>query len=95
MRMTDACENVALVLLIISENNAVGRISIPVSYTKGELTVKELGDEFSLKFNAKCIHDGTRLEAFVSDFQLQKSLVNDESLKDVFGRVESLFSNIL
>lgn len=95
MRMTDACENVALVLIIISENNAVGRISIPVSYTKGELTAKELGDEFSLKFNAKCIHDGTRLEALVSDFQLQKSLVNDESLKEVFGRVESLFSDIL
>lgn len=95
MRMTDACDNVALVLIIISESDVIGRISIPLSYTKGKLTAKEVGDEFSLKFNGKCIHNGTRLEASVTDFHLNKSLVNDDSLKEVFKRVESLFSNIL
>lgn len=94
MRMTDTYRNVPLFLLIITENDALGRISLPLSYSKENLTAKKLSDELCLKFNGKSIHHGTRLEASVADFRLEKSLINDESLKEIFERVESLCSNI-
>lgn len=93
--MTDGCTNIALVLIVISKNDVIGRISIPLSFTKLKCTAKQLGDEFCLKFKGKCIHNGTRLEASVTDFQLECSQVNDDSLRDVFKHFESLFSNKL
>lgn len=95
MRMTDEYRNMSLVLIIISENDVIGRISLPLSYTNGNLTAKELGDEFCLNLNGKNVHHGTRLEASVADFQLKKDLVNDESLEKVFKRVEGLILNII
>lgn len=94
MRMTDEYKDMALVLIVISENDVIGRISMPLNYSKGKLTAKELGDEFCLKFNGKSIHHGTRLEASVNDFQLKKNLVSDERLKEVFERVQRLIDNI-
>lgn len=95
MRMTDEYRNMSLVLIIISENGVIGRISLPLSYTNENLTAKELSDEFCLKFNGKTIHHGTRLEASVADFQLRKDLVNDESLNEIFKRVERSILNII
>lgn len=94
MRMTDACTNMALVLIIISKNDVIGRISVPLAYTEGKFTAKELADRICAKFNGKSIHHGTRLEASVTDFQLNRSVVNDEQLNNIFKEIESVFRNI-
>lgn len=95
LRMSDLGEDAAIILIIISNSDVTGRITIPLKYTNEKLTAKDLGDEFNVKFDGKCIHHGTRLEASVTDFQLKKELVNEQSLKDVFKRVETVLNNIL
>lgn len=93
-RMTDSCENMALVLIVVSRHQVTGRISIPLSLSKGQLSAKEVSEEFTEKFEGVCIHHGTRYETSVADFNFNKDLVTEESLNEVLTRIESLFKNI-
>lgn len=92
MRMTDPYQNLAMVLIIISRDNVIGRASVPLDDNR-QLTAKDLSDEFCRQFDGQIIHNGTRSEASVSDFQLKNRKINEENLKEVFGRIENLFSN--
>lgn len=92
MRISDLSEHLAMVLIIISNDAVTGRIHIPLKYTN--LTAKYFSNEFNAKFNGKCIHDGTRYSTSVTDFQLKKDLVNEDSLKEVFNTVEGLFKKM-
>ncbi|KAJ6633275.1 Alanine--tRNA ligase, mitochondrial [Pseudolycoriella hygida] len=90
LRMTDECADIALVLIIVSNYDVIGRIAIPISKTDAKSIIKELRDEFCGTFNGKCIHEGSRLEAYVADFQFDKTRINDDSLKNAFKRAENL-----
>ncbi len=93
MRMTDSYKNLALVLIVISRDGVYGRVSVPLDGPDQKLTAKELTDEFCSKFNGETIHHGTRSGSSVCDFQLNKSAVNEDGLKEVIGRIENVFSN--
>lgn len=96
LRMTDLCSNdMVLVLIIISSDGVVGRITVPFDHVNRQLTSKQLSDEFCHRFKGRGIHHGTRLQATVSDFVLKKSEVSEEGLKEIFKRIENLVGKAL
>lgn len=95
MRISDSCEHLAMILIIISKNDVIGRISIPMKLTGEHFPAKHFGDKFNEKFDGKCIHHGTRYDASVMDFELNKDRVNENGLKEVFDSVEALIEDVL
>lgn len=92
--VTDTAENLPIVVINISNNDVIGRVSIPLKFTTNYFTAKHLGDEFNCEFDGKCIHDGTRYDYAVSDFCLNKNLVNSDKLNDTFNRVKDIIKRI-
>lgn len=95
MRISDYCEHLIMILIIISNNDVIGRISIPMKLVGENYPAKHFGDKFNEKFDGKCIHNGTRYETSVMDFELNKDLVNENGLKEVFDSVEALIEDII
>lgn len=95
MRISDSCEHLVMILIIISKNDVIGRISIPMKLVGEHFPAKHFGDKFNEKFDGKCIHHGTRYETSVMDFELNKDLVNENGLKEVFDSVEALIEDVL
>lgn len=94
MRISDCCEHLAMILIVISKNDVIGRISIPMKLAGKNFPAKHFGDKFNEKFDGKCIHHGTRYETSVMDFKLNKDLVNENDLKEVFDSVETVIKDI-
>lgn len=95
MRMTDTYSHLPLVLIVISGDVAVGRISIPITDNEKSITAKELSDEFCMKFDGTIIHHGTRAREWVCDFQLKSSLISETRLTEVFQRIENLIGKVM
>lgn len=95
MHATDLRKEIPIVVINVSKNEVIGRVSIPLKYTHDDFRAKHLGDTFNQQFEGKCVHDGTRYETSVCDFRLNKKLVNDERLNSVIQKVEKLLKNIL
>lgn len=94
MRISDYCEHLAMILIIISKNDVIGRISFPMKWTDENVSAKHFGDKFNEKFDGKCIHHGTRYETSVMDFELNKDLVNENDLKEIFDGIEAAIKEI-
>lgn len=95
LRISDLCEDIVLVLIMITKDDISGRISIPLKYTNDNLNAKHLGDEFNVRFDGKCIHHGTRYETSFTDFRLNKDLVNKESLNEVVAKVGEIIKKMV
>lgn len=95
MQATDLRGEIPMVIINISEDEVIGRVSIPLKYTNDNFQAKHLGDEFNKKFDGKCIHDGTRYDNSVCDFRLTAKLVNEEELNNIFKKVEQLIQKCL
>ncbi|KAG4069870.1 hypothetical protein HA402_009577 [Bradysia odoriphaga] len=93
MRMTDTYNHLPLVLIVISGEVAIGRITIPMADNDRNLTAKELSDEICMKFDGTIHHHGRQLGTSVCDFQLKSSLINEANLKEMFQRIENLVGN--
>lgn len=90
MHATDLRKEIPMVIVNVSRNEVVGRVSIPLKYTNDDFRAKHLGDTFNQQFDGKCIHDGTRYDTSVCDFRLNTKLVNDEQLNSVFKKIGQL-----
>lgn len=95
MHATDIRNEIPVIIINISNEEVMGRISIPSQYTNDEFRAKHLGDVFNETFDGKCIHDGTRYGTSVCDFRLNKKLVNDKDLNDIFENIETMIKKIL
>lgn len=95
MHATDLRKEIPIVLINISHEEVIGRISIPSQFINDKFNVKHLVDTFNDTFDGKCIHDGTRYDTSVCDFRLNKQRVNDTDLNSMFKKIESVFKQIL
>lgn len=95
MHATDLRKDIPIVLINISNEEVIGRISIPSQFLNDQFKAKHLVDTFNDRFDGKCIHDGTRYETSVCDFRLNKQLVNDTDLNSIFKKIENVFKQIL
>lgn len=95
MYATDINKDIPNILINISKNDVIGRVSIPLKYTNDELRAKHLADTFIEYFDGKCTHDSTRYDASICDFRLNPKLVNDDKLKNIFKKVENLLKKIV
>lgn len=96
MHATDVRNDIPMVVLNISKEEVVGRVSIPLKHTTdGTFRAKHLSDIFNEQFDGKCIHDGTRYDNSVCDFRLSAKLVTDKQLNDIFKKVGQLIEKIL
>lgn len=95
MHATDLRKDIPIVIVNVSETEVVGRVSIPSTYINDEFRAKHLGDAFNATFDGKCIHDGQRYDASVCDFRLNKTLVNDSNLENVFRKIKETLKKVL
>lgn len=92
---TDIREEIPMVIINVSSEDVHGRVSIPLKYTAEDFQAKHVGDAFNDQFHGRCVHDGTRYDNSVCDFRLTAKLVDDESLKNIFKKVEQLIEKYL
>lgn len=95
MHATDLGKDIPMVLINISNEDVVGRISIPSQFTTENFHPKYLLEQIIKTFDGECIHLGTRYDTSVCDFRLNKQLVNDRDMKNVFEKVKSEIENVL
>lgn len=95
MHATDLRKEIPIVIVNISDTEVVGRVSIPSTYINDDFRVKHLGDTFNATFDGKCIHDGQRYDTSVCDFRLNKTLVNDNDLENVFKKIKKMLKKVL
>lgn len=95
MQATDLRKDIPIVLINVTKDDIVGRVSIPLKYTNDDFRAKHLGDIFNNQFDGKCIHDSTRYDASVCDFRLNPKLVNDDQLNNVLKRVGDMIKKFL
>lgn len=94
MHATDMRSDIPIVIINLSKDEVIGRVSIPLKYTNDEFRAKHLGDAFNNEFDGKCIHDGNRYDTSVCDFRLNIKLVNDEQLNSISKRVGQMIKNL-
>lgn len=92
---TDLRKEIPIVIINVSKDEVIGRVSIPLKYTHDDFRAKHLGDAFNRQFDGKCIHDATRYDTSVCDFSLNTQLVNDDQLDSVFQKVGQLLKKLL
>lgn len=95
MHATDLRNEIPIVIINISKDNVIGRVSIPLKYTNEDFRAKHLSDAFNEQFDGKCIHDGLRYDTSVCDFRLNIKLVNDDQLNSIFKRVREIIKKFL
>lgn len=95
MHATDLRKDIPVVIVNISDTDVIGRASIPSIHLNDKFRAKHLGDELIAKFDGKCIHDGERYESSVCDFRLNKTLVNDNNLDNLFDKIENMLKKML
>lgn len=95
MHATDLRKEIPIVIVNISDTEVVGRVSIPSIYINDNFRAKHLGDAFNATFDGKCIHDGQRYDTSVCDFRLNKTLVNDNNLENVFEKIKDMLKKML
>lgn len=95
MHATDIRKEIPVILINISNDEVIGRVSIPSQYTNDGFKAKHLGDIFNETFDGKCIHDGTRYDASVCDFRLDKKLVNIKGVTRVFEKIENIIKKVI
>lgn len=95
MQATDLRKEIPIVIINVTDNGVVGRVSIPLKYGNDDFRAKHIGDAFIEQFDGTCIHDGTRYDTSVCDFRLNRKLVSDNRLKSVFEKVEQLMKKLL
>lgn len=92
---TDIRSEIPIAIINISDTEVIGRVSIPSKYTSENFGAKHLGDIFNDKFDGKCIHHGERYDTSVCDFRLNKKLVSDFDLKNIFEKIKTMLKTIL
>ncbi|XP_031619988.1 alanine--tRNA ligase, mitochondrial isoform X2 [Contarinia nasturtii] len=97
MYSTDLNADIPNVLINITNDQVIGRISIPLKNLSDPFyfRAKHLADVFIEQFGGKCIHDSTRYDASVCDFSLNVKSVNSEQLNNMFKKVEQMLKEIL
>lgn len=95
MYATDLHKEIPVILLNITDTEAIGRVSIPSLHTNDDFRAKHLSDAFIATFDGKCIHDGQRYDSSVCDFRMNKTLVNDNNLDTVLKTVENILKKVL
>lgn len=95
MHATDLRKEIPIIIINISKDDVIGRVSIPLKYTNDEFRAKHLGNAFNEQFDGKCIHDGIRYDTSVCDFRLNTKLVNDDQLNSIFKRVGKIIKKLL
>ncbi|XP_055315082.1 alanine--tRNA ligase, mitochondrial [Sitodiplosis mosellana] len=95
MHATDLRKEIPIVIINVSKDDVIGRVSIPLKYTNDDFRAKHLSDAFNDEFDGNCIHDGSRYDTSVCDFRLNTKLVNDEQLNSIFKRVGQMIKKFL
>lgn len=95
MHATDLRKEIPIVIVNISDTEVIGRVSIPTMYVNDDFRAKHLGDAFNTTFDGKCIHDGQRYDTSVCDFRLNKTLVNDNDLENVYKKIKTILKKVL
>lgn len=90
MHASDILPEMPAVIINRTEEDCIGRVSLPIKYTRDDFRAKHLGDIFIAEFDGNFIHDGTRYNTSVCDFRLNYQNITDEQLDIIFQKVEQL-----
>lgn len=95
MYATDIRKEIPVVIINVSKDDVIGRVSLPLKCTSDDFRAKHLSDTFNMEFDGKCVHDGTRYDTSVCDFRLNTNLINDKQLNYVFQKIEQMIKRML